>query len=122
MDDYELTYTQEQKIRRFVARYKFTNAESIERAVVDCEVHIDGSISSKNNDDVEAFPDAVDGQGVRRFVAKLIGRQCACAQHNTDAELCFYFNAVTDDLFGKFEVMTGKIARERHAPQLAATV
>lgn len=118
--DYEITFTQEQKVKRFVSRYKF-DPQQIEVAVADTQVEVDGSITPKNNADIEVFE-----VRVAPFVEKVLGRPCLCSEcvpgSTKDApEFTSYADAVRDSLFQRFEYITGRIAREK-AAQLAATV
>jgi hypothetical protein len=118
--DYEITFTREQKIKRFVSCYKF-DPQQIEVAVADTQVEADGSITSKNNADIEVFE-----VQVAPFVEKLLGRPCHCSEWvpgstKNDPEFTFYADTVRDSLFQRFEYITGRIAKEM-AAQSAAKV
>jgi hypothetical protein len=120
----ELSFTQEQKIKRFVSRFKFLNWDAnLRRAVADCEFRDSGFSGSKNNDDLNAFEDAV-GEGITRFTEKLLCRSCraaCCVETSTedDTEFHFFWQKVRDRLFGRFHGMMLKVAEQEWKEQAA---
>lgn len=102
--DYEITFTQEQKIKRFVKRFKFdTNSSAFELALDDITVDADGTMNSHGNEDVEGFSILV-GDSISRFVEKLLGRKCRCYRcdresDDEDEEFNAFYKRVRDGFY-----------------------
>lgn len=73
--EYELTFTQEQKIKRFCSRYKLSAAH---------REQIAASVRNDDQSDIEEFWDYVMPD-VRRFAKKLLGRPI---QHECHGDFC----------------------------------
>ena len=125
-EGFELTYTQELKLKRMIRRFKFVDLEAnLKVAVDDTYTEDDGhgnyGYGSHDNADIEtALPDAT--KGCYLIAEKVLGRKCSCSvcENNgflygerSDEEYHACCVLIEHELYGRFMKMKYEAADKR---------